>query len=144
MDEAGQVGVLDEEGGRDKGREQVDSNSLDLTIDPFIKDANGRAIAYFPSRVLSALDHASRHVRRDVERAVRAFAYHHIEGTALPAIDPVSGEEVASTLANTLYIIPATPQFFLIVRRGHAPDEAPVVVEDIVTRALWDYLAHAG
>ena len=86
----------------------------------------------------------TRDARRDVKRAARAFAHHQIEGTPLPTIDPISGEEVVVALADTLYAIPATPHLFLIARRGRAPDEAPVVVEDIVTRALWGYLAHAG
>ena len=146
MDGAGRVGVLSEADERGDGRERSDANagSVDSIIDPFVKDVNGKDVAYFPSHVLSALDHVTRDARRDVKRAARAFARHQVEGIPLPTIDPLSGEETASEPDSTLYAIPATPQLFLLVRRGRAPSETPVIVEDIVTRALWDYLAHAG
>jgi len=146
MDKAGLVGVIGEgkERGDRRGQKDADVGSLDSIIDPFVKDADGKDIAYFPSRVLSALDHVTRDARRDVKRAARAFAQHQVEGTPLPTIDPLSGEETAADPGDTLYAIPATPQLFLLVRRGRAPGETPVVVEDIVTRTLWDHLAHAG
>jgi len=136
------------------------SNSLDSTIDPSIRDAAGKEIVQMPGRVLFALSQVSRHSRRAAKRAALAFARGEIEGIRLPGTEQAfvtatgasrSVEQGASLSVEPdkdatdrpLYAVAATPRLFILVRHGREPD-APVIVEDLVTRALWEQLAHAG
>ncbi len=113
-----------------------------------------------PGRVLFALSQVPRNSRRAAKRAALAFARGEIEGTRLPGTEQafvtatgasLSVEQNASLSVETdkdalerpLYAVAATPQLFILVRHGREPD-APVIVEDLVTRALWEQLAHAG
>ncbi len=133
-------------------RELLGSGSLDSTISPSIKDAAGKEIVHMPGRVLFALSQVSRNSRRAAKRAALAFARGEIESTRLPGTEQafvtatdasLSVEPNKETLDRPLYAVAATPQLFILVRHGREPD-APVIVEDIVTRALWEQLAHAG
>ena len=141
-------------------REPLGSGSLDSTISPSIKDATGKDIVHMPGRVLFALSQVPRNSRRAAKRAALAFARGEIEGTRLPGTEQafvtatgasLSVEQNASLSVETdkdalerpLYAVAATPQLFILVRHGREPD-APVIVEDLVTRALWEQLAHAG
>ncbi len=133
-------------------REPRGSTSLDSTIDPSIKDAAGKEIVHMPGRVLFALSQVPRNSRRAAKRAALAFARGELEGTRLPGTEQafvtaagasLSVEPDKGVLDRPLYAVAATPQLFILVRQGHEPD-APVIVEDLVTRALWEQLAHAG
>jgi len=104
------------------------------------------------SRVLFALSQVSRNSRRAAKRAALAFACGEIEGTRLPGAEQafvtatdasLSVEPDKEALERSLYAVAATPQLFILVRHGREPD-APVIVEDLVTRALWEQLAHDG
>jgi len=135
-------------------REPSGSHSLNSTIDPSIKDAAGKEIVHMPGRVLFALSQVPRNSRRAAKRAALAFARGEIEGTHLPGTEQafvtatdaslsVSVEPDKEALDRPLYAVAATPQLFILIRHGREPD-APVIVEDLVTRALWEQLAHAG
>jgi len=142
----------------DKDWEPRDSGSLDSVIDPSIKDADGREVAHLPGRALFALSQVSRDSRRAVKRTALAFAHGEVEGIRLPGTEqaftlvngslpengaPLSAEKSEDVPSQPLYAVAATPQLFILVRRGREPD-APVIVEDLVPRALWERLAHAG
>jgi len=123
-------------------RKIVNSSSLDSLTDPFITDADGRNVVYFPSPVLASMDNIARDARRQVKRTALAFASGKVEGVPLPTIDPTTWKVMPSTPDITIYAIPATNSLFLLARHGHEQDKASVVVEDIVTRALWERLRH--
>jgi len=133
-------------------REPRGSTSLDSTIDPSIRDATGKEIVHMPGRVLFAPSQVPRNSRRAAKRAALAFARGEIEGTRLPGTEQafvtaagasLSFEPDKDALDRPLYAVAATPQLFILVRHGHEPD-VPVIVEDLVTRALWEQHAPAG
>ena len=133
-------------------RELLDSGSLDSTISPSIKDAAGKDIVHMPGRVLFALSQVPRNSRRAAKRAALAFARGELEGTRLPGTEQafvtatdasLSVEPDKDALDRPLYAVAATPRLFILVRHGREPN-APVIVEDLVTRALWEQLAYAG
>jgi len=142
----------------DRDREPSGSGSLDSTIDPSIKDVDGREVAYLPGRALFALSQVSRDSRRAVKRTALAFAHGEVEGIRLPGTEqaftlvngyqpengaPLSTEKSEDVPSQPLYAVAATRQLFILVRRGREPD-APMIVEDLAPRALWERLAHAG
>lgn len=93
-----------------------------------VGDDPAATVAKLPSRVILALDHFSAEEREAVVRAAEAFARGEATAIRLPDDEP-------------LYLLRATPDLLMAVRREVGK---PVVVEDIITQARWDAMAHAG
>lgn len=91
-------------------------------------DDAARLVADLPSRVIVALDHFSDEERDAVRKVAEAFARGEVAGTRMPDPDPY-------------YLLRATPDVLVIVRRDVG---APVMVEDVVWRKVWDHFAHGS
>jgi hypothetical protein len=81
----------------------------------------------FRSRVILALDQFTPDAHAAIDQAVRSFMRGQAPATRLPDNEP-------------FYLLRAAPDLLVIVWYQTG---GPVIVEDIVTQATWDYLTHA-